>query len=155
MGDNSKVDFDPKVAQTAINGCSTLISHLLAVRSFLGTRTVEDFAGPAGIFKSGHLWTEGFKTLDADLDNALVTHIAVVTALSDKFKDAIKEFKNAEDASIAGFLNQKMPDTLPVSPTTVGQGPQYSKIDGRTPTPNPVEKYTQGRSKSRTHAYAY
>ncbi|MFF0635505.1 hypothetical protein ACFYTS_23740 [Nocardia sp. NPDC004151] len=156
MGDNSKVDFSPAVAKTAIDGCSTLIGHLLAVRSFLGARNVEDFAGPEAIFKSGHLWTEGFTKLDTELDAALGTHIAVVTALSEKFKNAIKEFKNAEDESIAVFLNQKMPDTMPASPTSVSQGPDYSKIGSKTPSPKPVEKYVSNRSsKSRTHAYAY
>lgn len=153
MVDSSKVDFDPKVASTAINACSTLLDHLLTVRSFLGSRNVESFAGPPAEFNSGESWAEGFRKLDTDLGGALTGHIAVVTALSEKFKNAIKEFKNAEDDSIAVFLNQKMPD----APSTAAiQGPDYSKISSKIPTPKPVEKYNSNRSgKQRTQAYKY
>ncbi|MFE2995131.1 hypothetical protein ACFXG4_09000 [Nocardia sp. NPDC059246] len=153
MVDSSKVDFDPKVASTAISACSTLIEHLLTVQSFLGSRNVESFAGPPEEFNSGESWAEGFRKLDTDLGGALNGHIAAVKDLSEKFKAAIKEFKNAEDESIAGFLNQKMPDKLT---NPAGLGPDYSKVSSKVPTPKPVEKYTQnGRNRSRTHAYTY
>ncbi|MET8422569.1 hypothetical protein [Nocardia sp. NPDC004860] len=153
MVDTSKVDFDPKVASTAISACQTLIEHLLTVQSFLGSRQVDQFAGPPEQFNSGEVWAEGFRKLDKDLGGALNGHITVVTDLSEKFKTAIKEFKNAEDESIAGFLNQKMPDKLT---NPAGLGPDYSKVSSKIPTPNPVEKYTQnGKNRSRTDAYNY
>ncbi|MFJ9362846.1 hypothetical protein ACIRRA_00290 [Nocardia sp. NPDC101769] len=153
MVDTSKVDFNAKVASTAISACSTLIEHLLTVQSFLGSRNVDSFAGPPDEFNSGEAWAEGFRKLDTDLGGALNGHITVVTDLSEKFKAAIKEFKNAEDESIAGFLNQKMPDKLT---NPAGLGPDYSKVNSKVPTPKPVEKYNTNHSgRQRTQAYDY
>lgn len=152
MVDNGQLTFEPAVASKAISTCSTLIGQLLAVKDFLGSRDIKDFAGPETIFNSGRAWTDGFRSLDTDLTNALTTHVAVVTALSDTFKAAIKEFKNAEDASMQGFVNATMPDKA----AAVTSQPDYTKLGGKVPKPDPVEKFTNNRStKQRTQAYSY
>ncbi|MGW4245437.1 hypothetical protein [Nocardia sp. NPDC004722] len=101
--------FKADAAATALNACSTLIGHLLALRQ--STKDVKDlgaFAGPDGDFHSGVRLAEQYSSLADDLDAALGAHIGIVQSMASTFKEAAKTFAAVDGESAASFAKIAM-----------------------------------------------
>ncbi|NNH71883.1 hypothetical protein HLB23_18810 [Nocardia uniformis] len=127
--------FNVESATTALNACSALIGHLLAVQaSVADVSGLSPFAGPAGGFPSGAELADEYSTLAGQLRDILGSHLTVVRDMADTFKFAAKAFPAAEDSSVDDFVNISMTKT---ASAPIAAPPDPGKVTISDSAPNP------------------
>ncbi|WP_162958604.1 hypothetical protein [Nocardia yunnanensis] len=96
--DAHTLQFDPKDAQTAINATSTLLASMRAYQ-----KAVSDFKLDSlpdiSFLGSGQALTSGLNRRGIELKTALGTHVDILTAMIDTFREASKAYRYADGVS--------------------------------------------------------